>query len=277
MKEIVNYGTISLKDLAKTVLSEGGWSNLVCAGEDLQQSLDIALVFIGRKLQSSDISRNEHKDQDLINLLKDSFTSSNFSIAFPYVDTSDARGVRETMESSLLSGFAESCAHHSRVNEIAVLESCSVEGAGQKKLASLQAVHDFIGSRMQTRQKEQTDVIVFCSGGSQASDEFEHTKLEGKILYEFIDLLKQSGAKYAVLYASDPYRSLQDYSPFAIKRFLAEGNGPANSTHCDGVCQIKSSLLEGIFVGIVLLIILLSGLCCMMGIDTPTRFETPQD
>ncbi|RVW48819.1 hypothetical protein CK203_104307 [Vitis vinifera] len=31
------------------------------------------------------------------------------------------------------------------------------------------------------------------------------------------------------------------------------------------------------FQGIVLLIILISGLCCMMGIDTPTRFEAPQD
>ncbi|RVX13000.1 hypothetical protein CK203_009710 [Vitis vinifera] len=30
-------------------------------------------------------------------------------------------------------------------------------------------------------------------------------------------------------------------------------------------------------LGIVLLIILISGLCCMMGIDTPTRFEAPQD
>lgn len=28
---------------------------------------------------------------------------------------------------------------------------------------------------------------------------------------------------------------------------------------------------------IVLLIILISGICCMMGIDTPTRFETPQE
>jgi hypothetical protein len=29
--------------------------------------------------------------------------------------------------------------------------------------------------------------------------------------------------------------------------------------------------------GIVLLIILISGLMCMMGIDTPSRFEAPQE
>lgn len=31
------------------------------------------------------------------------------------------------------------------------------------------------------------------------------------------------------------------------------------------------------FQAIVLLIILISGLCCMIGIDTPTRFETSQE
>lgn len=36
-------------------------------------------------------------------------------------------------------------------------------------------------------------------------------------------------------------------------------------------------LLSHDFQAVVLLIILISGLCCMMGIDTPTRFEAPQD
>ena len=36
---------------------------------------------------------------------------------------------------------------------------------------------------------------------------------------------------------------------------------------------VDSSMLQGV----VLLIILISGLCCMMGIDTPTRFEVAQD
>lgn len=73
----------------------------------------------------------------------------------------------------------------------------------------------------------------------------------GEILSQLIDLLKQSGATYAVLYASDPHKSLQYPSHLAMKRFLAEetaGNQSSNSTHCDGVCQIKSSLLEGFFV-----------------------------
>ncbi|XXG52417.1 hypothetical protein AAC387_Pa03g0761 [Persea americana] len=270
VKDVVDYRTISPKDLAKTVLSEGGWSNLV-------QAVDIALVFIGRKLQSSDISKNKDVDRDLINLLKDSFTTSNFSMAFPYVSISEET---ETMENSLISGFTENRENHLGVNDVAFMGSCSIEGEGLTKLTSLHAVHEHVGSRMQRKKLGQTDTIVFCDGHSQPSEEFEQKNVEGEILSQLIDLLKQSGAKYAVLYASDPYRSLQYPSHLAMKRFLAEGtvgNAPDNSTRCDGVCQIKSSLLEGVFVGIVLLIILLSGLCCMMGIDTPTRFETPQE
>lgn len=83
-------------------------------------------------------------------------------------------------------------------------------------------------------------VIVFCVMGSA-----------GEILSELITSLEQLGAKYSVLYASDPHRAGQP-SPYpSLGRFLAEGagqNGSANLTYCDGVCQIKSSLLEGLFV-----------------------------
>lgn len=63
--------------------------------------------------------------------------------------------------------------------------------------------------------------------------------------------MDQSGAKYTVLYVTDPSASIHYPSRREIERFLAEGasgNGLANSTSCDEVCQIKSSLLEGLFV-----------------------------
>lgn len=137
--------------------------------------------------------------------------------------------------------------------------------------------------------------------------------------------MENLGAKYTALYVSDPFRSIQFPSHREVERFLAEGTGNKSVDGCDGVCRIKSSFLEGIFVvsclhlstvqscfycfllvvvksdyapffpcccllclliiyvlyvlfqAIVLLIILISGLCCMMGIDTPTRFEAPTD
>jgi len=64
-----------------------------------------------------------------------------------------------------------------------------------------------------------------------------------------------------------------------LGRYLAEKTKGTKTGEgkCDGECLVKSTLLEGTFVGIVLLIILISGLMCMMGIDTPSRFEAPQE
>ena len=73
----------------------------------------------------------------------------------------------------------------------------------------------------------------------------------GEVFSELISSLEQSGTKYTVLYVSDPFRSIQYPSYRDLERFLAEGtygNGSANSTTCDEVCQIKSSLLEGLLV-----------------------------
>ncbi|WOK96754.1 hypothetical protein Cni_G05461 [Canna indica] len=264
-KEFVDYQTISPKDLARLVLLEGGWSNIVCSQGNGNENMDVAVVFVGRKLQSSDISSSKQQDP-LIDLLKLSFTTSNMSMAFPYVAIHE----EETLENSLIKGFAENCAQGFGVNRIAYLDTCSISGGNFKKLEVVHSVQEFLVSRMSGK----TDLIVLCSENSEESD---NTKAEGKVLSDVVNSLKQSGAKYTVLYASKPQRTIQYPSHLAM-RFLAESNeSSASNSTCDGVCQIKSSLLEGIFVAIVLLIILISGLCCMAGIDTPTRFEAPQE
>ncbi|XP_050277617.1 uncharacterized protein LOC126719088 [Quercus robur] len=275
VKDAVNYQTISSKDLARSVLTEGGWSNLLCSGKKFQNTVDVALVFVGRELQSLDISANKHADQALVDLLKVSFTRSNFSMAFPYVAASE----EETMENLLVSGFSETCGHDLDISNVAFLESCSVKDGNFQKIADLHSVHDYLVSRIGKRQNGQADLVVVCHGGSGNLKELDQPQSESVILTELIRSVEQSGAKYAALYVSDPFSSIQYPSYREIGRFLAEGasgNKSGNST-CDGVCQFKSSLLEGILVGVVLLIILISGLCCMMGIDTPTRFEVAQD
>ncbi|KDP30641.1 hypothetical protein JCGZ_16206 [Jatropha curcas] len=274
--DVVNYQTISSRDLARSILSEGGWSNLLCSEKKLQQPVDLALVFVGRELLSSDISTSKNVDPALVNLLKASFTKSNFSLAFPYVAASEG----ETVEKSLVSGFAETCGQDSGIKNIAFSESCFVEGDNFQKLADVHAVHDFLVSKMEKRPSEQADLVVFCNAGSYSAKGLEQPQTESEILSELISSVETLGAKYEVLYISDPFRSVQYPTHRELERFLAEstaGNVSLNSTHCDEVCKIKSSLLEGVLVGIVLLIILISGLCCMMGIDTPTKFETPQD
>ncbi|KAL3850356.1 hypothetical protein ACJIZ3_012238 [Penstemon smallii] len=270
MKEMVDYRILSPRDLAKSVMTKGRWSNYLCSGEEAQQSQDFAFLFLGTELQSLDISRKA--DPALVGLLKDSFTNSNFSLAFPYIA---AQEEKVSLESSLISEIAKTCQQFSGINNIALVGSCSVEGENYDKIGNIHSVHDYLHSRMEKTSNGHTDLIVLCHEGDS-----DQPHSESGVLSQLLNSMEQLGAKYTFLYVSDPVRSIQQLSHRGLERFLAEstlGNGSVSSTVCDGVCQIKSSLLEGIFVGIVLLVILISGLCCMMGIDTPTRFETPQD
>lgn len=275
IEELVNYQTISPKDLAKSILSKGGWSDFLCLGKKSQQPVDVALVFLGREVRSLDISANNHADPVLVDLLKVSFTRSNFSMAFPYV----AAIAEETVETSLISGFTETCGQDLETNGIALLGSCSLRGDNYHKLSDLQSLNDYLASRKEKRPEGNADLVMFCHEASGLSPESEVLPSESEILSELLLSMEQSGQKFASLYVSRPYSSVQYPSLRELERFLAEGsagNASTNST-CDGVCQIKSSLIEGVFVGLVLLVILISGLCCMMGIQTPTRFEAPHE
>lgn len=268
LEEAVNYQTISTEDLAKSLLLQGGWSDFVCAGKSLKQPIDAALVFIGKELHSLDVgSKNK---ASLVNFLKNSFTKSNFSLSFPYVAVTEEKG---TMEDSLLAKFQDTCENGLGVN-VVFMGSCSVEGKEQKEVAEL----DSVVSRLEKGTK---NLVVYCSGDTNPlTIGLDQSHSESGIISNVISSLEKSGLKYAALYVSDTFNPIQYPSSHDINRFLAEssGNSSAESlTLCDEVCQMKRNLLEAVFVALVLLIILISGLCCMMGIDTPTRFEAPQE
>ncbi|KAF4385460.1 hypothetical protein G4B88_005792 [Cannabis sativa] len=265
----VNYQTLSPKDLAKSLLSQPGWSHLLCSEDQVKQSLDLALIFVGSQLQSSDLFANTNADKDFVDFLKVSFTKSNFSTAYPYIAATE-----DSMADSLLQGVTETCGNNINLGNIVVSESCSLPDGNFNKLANVQSVRDYLSSRTEKRANGEADVVVFCHEDSNSLDNAQQSHSEAETFGELVGSMDQSGEKYAVLYVSTPSKSIQYPLSRDVERFLAEGT---NSTICGEVCKIKSSLLEGLLVGIVLLIILVSGICCMMGIDTPTRFETPQD
>lgn len=70
-------------------------------------------------------------------------------------------------------------------------------------------------------------------------------KCTGETFAELVNSMDQSGEKYAVLYVSDPFKSIKYPSYREVERFLQEST---NSTGCGEVCKIKSSLLEGLLV-----------------------------
>lgn len=272
MEKMVEYRTLSPRDLARSVMAEGGWSEYLCSAEEDEKSKNFAILFVGTELQSLDISRPTKTDPALVDLLKDSFSNSNFSLAFPYVSADNERAA---IESSMISEFADTCQHNLGVRSIASVGSCSIEGENVHKLNDIHSIHDYMSSRIEGTSDGSTDLIVLCSGDS--SDE---RLSDSSVLSQLLTSVNQLGAKYTALYVSNPFRSIKKVSDRGLERFLAEGTigtEQSNATLCDEVCRIKASLLEGLLVGIVLLVILISGLCCMMGIDTPTRFETPQD
>lgn len=76
-------------------------------------------------------------------------------------------------------------------------------------------------------------------------------KYAGEILTEVMSSVEQSGAKYAALYVSDPFKSIHYPGYRELERFLADDtakNVSASLKVCDEVCQLKSSLLEGVLV-----------------------------
>nr|AAN60225.1 unknown [Arabidopsis thaliana] len=274
LDEAVNYQVMSAKDLVGSVFTQGGWSNFLCSEKKLEQPVDVALVFIGRELLSSDVSSKRNSDPALVNTLNNLFTASNFSLAFPYI----AAPEEERMENLLLSGLKEACPNNVGVSNIVFSDSCFVEDGTIQKLSDLQSFKDHLLARRETRKEGETDLVVLCSEGSESNSQAGQSHSERESILELVSSVEQSGSKYTALYVSDPYW----YTSYkTLQRFLAEtakGNStPEIATGCDELCKFKSSLLEGILVGIVFLLILISGLCCMAGIDTPTRFETPQD
>ncbi|KAL9230079.1 hypothetical protein vseg_005471 [Gypsophila vaccaria] len=276
LEENVNYQTLSSKDLARAVMSDGSWSNIMCEGKSSPQPVDLAVVFVGRELQSSDISGKITSDASLLHLLKDSFTKSNFSMAYPYVSAKVDEG---TVENCLLGEFEESCDRKMGVGSIAVTDSCSTDDKQVSILTDMHSVQEYVASSMEKGVKGRTNLLVVCHRGFRSLEHLDHPHPEGAVFSELMSSLDNSGAKYAVLYVSDSYNPIQHPSSHQLGRLLAEatGNASLDSIFCNGVCQIKKSLLEALFVTIVLLIILISGLCCMMGIDSPTRFETPTE
>ncbi|XP_076921576.1 uncharacterized protein LOC143583033 [Bidens hawaiensis] len=273
-KESVSYQTLSPEDLVKSVMSEGSWSNSLCSNQNPDESMDLAIVFVGR--ESVDISGKKNEDQTLLDLLKASFTKSTFSLAYPYVSASEEN---KSLQRSIVSELAETCGLDAGLSKVGILESCAAEGGNFEKLADISSVHEYVVSSMEKKSNGQTPLVVFCNEGADSAKGSEQPRSEGQVLSELISSVEKTGAKYSVLYVSDPVNVIRYPSYRQVDRFLAEksGNSSHDSGKCDGVCQIKSSLLEGLFVGLVLLVILISGLCCMAGIDTPTRFEAPQE
>lgn len=67
---------------------------------------------------------------------QDSFSRSNFSMAFPYVSASE----EGKLENLLVSGFAEACGGDLGMGNVAFLGSCAVEKENHEDSATLRSI-----------------------------------------------------------------------------------------------------------------------------------------
>lgn len=251
-----------------------GWSELLCTHGEGQEKVDVVIAFIGSELFSEDISLGAYADLDMLQILKESFLSSNYSMALPYVSVpADRAGFAEI----LLSTLRDTCDLKSRPGKSLIMGPCAgkfldpkwhVLTEGVQLVDSTKDIKEFIDSRKGARTSSETDLMVICP-----ATEFGATA-EGDMLETILLASRQSGTNNAVLYISEP---LKGRNPSAFQGRVLSSNSSSSASTCDDICETFAGVYEGIMVAITLLIILISGLCCMMGIDTPSRFETSQE
>eukprot|EP00249_Psilotum_nudum_P012004 c23522_g1_i1 orf=401-1378(+) len=278
---IVDYRIFSPQSLMEALLQKFGWSQILSSKVDTskEQRVELLLAFIGSQLHSVDLSHNAGVDSELIRQLKDSFATSNFSVAIPYVSLKDEELVLANILLSTLRNSIEFQLSHGKVLVAgSCLEQQSLDisqcDEGRKFVVVDEDIEVYLNARKETRTEAETDILLVCTPHPLGLKGERPIQPEGLSLSKILSALRNSGTSHSVLYASDP--TVPKRHNMFKGRQLAS-NTSSTDTSCDEVCKTKATLIEVLLVGIVLLIILISGLCCMMGIDTPTRFEVPQE
>lgn len=269
----VDYRVFSSQTLVDTLMQKFDWSSLLCnPNNGEKERLDAVVAFIGNELHSEDIARDSSIDSSpVLRILKEHFSSSSYSVALPYVSVSSENG---GILNTLVSTIKDSCNLKTRPGKTVIVGSC-LKGAfdakspylteGIELVDNAESVKDFILSRKASRKMSETDIILACSVSNVGLED------EGDMLATVLSALRQSGTSNAVLYASDPLGATGGY------RYNGRMLASNTTSTCDELCETIAGVYEGVIVAITLLIILISGLCCMMGIETPSRFESSHD
>ncbi|KAG6543634.1 hypothetical protein Mapa_014997 [Marchantia paleacea] len=261
----ITYQTLSSESVVEQIISEFSSPLL----QEQAPPVDFVLAFIGNKLRSVEVSRAVSSASDLLPVIQGAVTSSKSSLAIPYVTPLK----RENTFAKLLdlaSADLMSADKESKLGDVVVAGSCASDTTGAKKYESLDQLKAYLTSRNDGK----ADLIIVCSH-VQSSFESKQPLSEGEIMGAVLKILEESKAKYVASYVTDLVE--ENVLALSKRRHLGTKLRVSNETFCDGLCQTKATMLEGLFVAITLLIILISGICCMAGITTPNRFETAKE
>lgn len=233
--------------------------------DSTEVGVDFVVVFIGKNMRSGDVSRDAGGTRigDLQGVLQRVVSSANSSWSLPYVAPSkDGLSFADVLVRDFAVDVEDS---ESRLGKVAMAGSCGIGSRAES--IKLDALQDYLPKRLKTKAAKTTELVVVCSDSE--------IKSEGEVLDELLGVLDEMKSRYVALYTTDlSAEEVLGSRPRGrqLGSVVYEGE-----EYCNEVCQAKATILEGLLVGLTLLIILISGLCCMSGIASPVRFETSKD
>eukprot|EP00899_Mesostigma_viride_P020039 jgi/Mesvir1/28036/Mv24229-RA.1 len=267
----------------------------VSTGEDIGQSyvdLDavaqepprLIALFVGNQLTSHELAQagrlpGEGSQQwsSAISPLKELMESANSSLTVSYVH---GGGMAAQLLAALTKEAASTPAGVRPLGDV-VAYGCKSGAEGVRFLGGLADAQAYLAQRAATRPAGATDVLMVCSQAPAAEHADElllpgmpsslgmAVKKEVEELRALHDTVAAAARPYVLVYASE-----DDGAGAARKRLVLERG---NKVPCDALCLTKAHTLEGFAVGLVLVVTLLLGLCCMYQLDGPSRFETARD
>lgn len=154
---------------------------------------------------------------------------------------------------------------------------CSLEASEtvNKVEGGVEGAADFLRTVAASQDKTPQLLLVCLPTGNAAA--------ELAVVSALNEVLKQSGKGFVGMYTAQPQgagvpqggsrRHLLLFG-FGEDSKESQEEGPKRN---DELFVLQANLLRAFFVVLFTLVALLSGLCCMMSLDTPTRFESAKD
>ncbi|KAJ7539935.1 hypothetical protein O6H91_11G115700 [Diphasiastrum complanatum] len=260
----VDYEIFTPKSLAKNLLERLHPSGK----QETKRETNLFLAFIGDELRSVDIARDTLQKINTQHVLQNTMATSNFSVVLPHIVFS---AEEDSFVDSLVDTIEQTENHGNILGELHTF-GCTGANKALKEFGSIQDIEEFLSSRKVTNGGE-INVLVICSPSWKLPLKEES---EGKLLGKITQALSASVNDYVALYVSDLSKR-SEYDLNLHVRQLSSSAGATNETFCDEICQTKATLLEALLVGVVLIFILVMGICCMAGVQSPSRFESQKE
>ncbi|CAI5479111.1 unnamed protein product [Closterium sp. Yama58-4] len=270
----------------------------------------VVLVFLGKEIRTTDLSSPTGSVEPLKALLSQSASSKVFPYVQPLAHADSAHAL-----DSLLSSFASlAYAGHAAVSASCgpVSRAGIQRFSGEDSLKDLLNNRASVRAA-----RELDMVLYCSDGLASADSHDDAVAAETAELSTLATLVSAITPNYALFYTALPDADVgaQRRLLAAADDYPAPGTGAADAADaaaagggagfdaigagaegvegqgvagevvaaekkkqkCGPTCKTRTALLEGIFVGIVMLMILVSGLTVLSQIDTPTRFEVSRE